>query len=70
MTRGNASFGRFVLACCLWLGAAPATAELGEIQYDTGVLVAPATEFDRTIGNRFDTAAGPQSGSGAVRSTG
>lgn len=70
MTRGNATFGRFVLACCVWLGAAPATAELGEIQYDTGVLVAPATEFDRTIGNRFDTAAGPPSGSGAVLASG
>ncbi|MGI9433100.1 MAG: hypothetical protein ACR2PQ_12840 [Myxococcota bacterium] len=62
--------GWFALVCGLWLGAAPATAELGEIQYDTGVLVAPAAEFDRTIGNRFDAAAGPDSVSGAVLASG
>jgi uncharacterized repeat protein (TIGR01451 family) len=61
------------LACCLWLCALPSAAELGEIQYDTGVLVAPSSHPDpgfRTFGNRFDRAVGASSASGAVQASG
>jgi uncharacterized repeat protein (TIGR01451 family) len=71
VTRRSEGLGLAMLVSGLCLWAAPAGAELGEIQYDTGVLIAPSVHpTDRTFGNRFERAVGASSMSGAVLTSG
>ena len=60
------------LACGIGLTVSPAAAELGEIRYDTGSLVAPSSHptLRRSFGNRFDRAVGASSASGSVLASG